>query len=146
MLCVAFHHSDLYQVCAHVVGESPTFGRLVSIKLYHHVNVMTCFTLSYLIIENKMLPLLKHTANFWYQWLKTKHYWQHLWVQYDKKTYGCAEQYISASALCIMSVMLQCYSVKSSLDICALGQGKDSVYGLNAFSKCYIYMYLSVNV
>ena len=52
---------------------------------------------------------------------------------------GCAEQYIYASALWLMSVMSQCYSVIIDYGISAPGYVKDDVDGINAIDKQYIY-------
>ena len=51
----------------------------------------------------------------------------------------CAEQYRCASALYLMSVMSQTYSIIIDCGISAHGHGKEVVYGLNAFDKRYIY-------
>ena len=58
-----------------------------------------------------------------------------------KNTDGCAEQYICASALYLMSVMFQCYSVTIDRGISAPRHGKEVVDGINAVDKCYIYIY-----
>ena len=47
-------------------------------------------------------------------------------------TDGCYEQYICASALYLMSVMSQCYSIIIGWGISAPGHVKEVVYGLNA--------------
>ena len=52
---------------------------------------------------------------------------------------GCAEQYIYASALWLMSVMSQCYPVIIDYGISAPGYVKDDVDGINAIDKQYIY-------
>ena len=44
----------------------------------------------------------------------------------------CAEQYRCASALYLMSVMSQCYSIDIDRGISAPGHGKEVVDGLNA--------------
>ena len=38
----------------------------------------------YLMIANNILPLLLQTASSWFHWLKTKNYWQHIWVKYGE--------------------------------------------------------------
>ena len=60
-----------------------------------------------------------------------------------KNTDGCAEKYRCASALYLMSVMFQCYSVIIYRDISAPGHGKEVVYVLNAIDKRYIYQLIS---
>ena len=40
-ICVVFHHSDLYQVWAHVVGESPTFGWIVYRNWYENHKLLS---------------------------------------------------------------------------------------------------------
>ena len=52
---------------------------------------------------------------------------------------GCTEQYRCSSALYLMSVMSQCYSVIIDRVICAPKRGKAVVDGLNAIYKRYIY-------
>ena len=54
-------------------------------------------------------------------------------------TDGCAEQYICVSALYLMSVMSQCYSVIVDSGISAPVHDKEVDNGLNAIDKCYIY-------
>ena len=60
-----------------------------------------------------------------------------------ENTDGCSEQYICDSALYLMSVMSQCYSVMIDPGISAPGHGKEVVYGLNAVDKIYIYKLMS---
>ena len=60
-----------------------------------------------------------------------------------ENTDGCSEQYICASALYLMSVMSQCYSVIIYRGISTPGHGKEVVYGLNAADKLYIYQLMS---
>ena len=55
------------------------------------------------------------------------------------KTDGCAEQYISASAMYLMSVMSQTYFIIIDHGISAYGHGKEVVDGLNDVDKRYIY-------
>ena len=55
-----------------------------------------------------------------------------------EKTDGCAEQYICASALYLMSVISQTYSIIIDWGIIAPGHGKEVVDGLNAVDKRYI--------
>ena len=57
----------------------------------------------------------------------------------SEKTDGCAEQYRCASALYLMSVMSQCYSIIIDQGISAPGHGKEVVDGINAVDKRYIY-------
>ena len=58
-------------------------------------------------------------------------------------TDGCADQYICTSALCLMSVISQCYWVIISIIISAPGHGKEVVCGLNSIDKRYIYQLMS---
>ena len=60
-----------------------------------------------------------------------------------ENTNGCADKYIFASELHLMSVMLQCYSIIIDRVISAPGHGKEVVGGLNAIDKRYIYQLLS---
>ena len=52
-----------------------------------------------------------------------------------ESTDGCAEQYICASALYLLSVMSQCYSIIIDRGISAPGNGKEVVDGLSATRK-----------
>ena len=52
--------------------------------------------------------------------------------------YGCAEQYRCASALYLMSVLSQYYSVIIDQGISAPGHGKEVVDGINEIDKIYI--------
>ena len=56
---------------------------------------------------------------------------------------GCAEQYRCASALYLMSVMSQCYSVLIDCIISAPVHFKELVDGLNSIDKRYIYQLMS---
>ena len=60
-----------------------------------------------------------------------------------ENTDGCAEQYICASALYLMSGMPQCYSVIIYWGISAPGNRKEVVDGRNSFDKRYIYQCMS---
>ena len=60
-----------------------------------------------------------------------------------ENTDGCAEQYRCASALYLMSVMSQTYSVIIDRGISVPGHGKEVVDGLNYFNKHYIYQLMS---
>ena len=60
-----------------------------------------------------------------------------------ENTYGCTKQYICASALHLMSVMSQCYSVIIDWGISETGHGKEVLDGLNAADKRYIYQLMS---
>ena len=60
-----------------------------------------------------------------------------------ENTDGCAEQYRCASALYLMSVMSQCYSIIIDRGISAPGHGKEVVDGLNDVDKSYIYQLMS---
>ena len=58
-------------------------------------------------------------------------------------TDGCSEQYTCASALCLVSVMSQCYSIIIDRSISATWHGKELVDVLNAVDKRYIYQLMS---
>ena len=60
-----------------------------------------------------------------------------------ENTDGCAEQYICASELYLLSFMSQCYSVIIDSSISATGHGKEVVDGINDIAKCYIYQFIS---
>ena len=60
-----------------------------------------------------------------------------------ENTEGCAEQYICASAVYLVSVMLQCYSVITDWGISAPVHGKDVVDGINVVDKSNIYQLIS---
>ena len=60
-----------------------------------------------------------------------------------ENTDGCAEQYRCASALYLMSVISQTYSLIIDRGIRAPGHGKEVVDGLNAVDKRYIYQLMS---
>ena len=60
-----------------------------------------------------------------------------------ENTYGCAEQYRCASALYLMSVMPQTYSIIIDRGISEPGHGKEVVDVLNAIDKHYIYQLMS---
>ena len=60
-----------------------------------------------------------------------------------ENTDGCAEQYRCASALYIMSVVYQCYSVIIDRGISAPRHGKEVVNGINTIAKRYIYQLMS---
>ena len=60
-----------------------------------------------------------------------------------ENTDGFAEQYRCASALYLMSVMSQTYSIIIYRGISAPGHGKEFVDGINAVDKRYIYQLIS---
>ena len=60
-----------------------------------------------------------------------------------ENTDGCAEQYKCSSALYIMSVIFQCYSVIIYCGISAPVHVKGVFNGLNAIDKLYIYQLMS---
>ena len=68
-----------------------------------------------------------------------KKYWNIAWSWRD----GFAEQYICASAMYLMSVMSQFYSIIIDWGISATKHGKEVVYGLNYVDKRYIYQFMS---
>ena len=55
----------------------------------------------------------------------------------------CTEQYRCASAMYLMSMMSQTYSIIIDRGISAPGHGKEVAYGLNAVEKRYIYQLMS---
>ena len=55
-----------------------------------------------------------------------------------ENTDGCVEQYICDSALYLMSVMSQCYSIIIDCGISEPGHGKEVVDVLNVIDKRYI--------
>ena len=59
-----------------------------------------------------------------------------------KNTDVCDEKYRCASALYLMSVISQCYSVIIYQGISAPGHGKEVVDELNAIDKRYIYQFM----
>ena len=79
-----------------------------------------------------MIPLLKNK-----QVLTTS--LSTIWENTD----GCAEKYICASALYLMSLMSQTYSIIIDCGISAPGHGKEGFDGLNAVDKRYIYQLMS---
>ena len=60
-----------------------------------------------------------------------------------ENTDGCAEQYRCASALYLMSVFFQYYSIIIDRGISAPGHVKEVVDGINAIYKRYIYQLMS---
>ena len=62
-----------------------------------------------------------------------------IWENID----GCEKQYRCASAMYLMSVISQCYSIIIYRGISAPGNGKEVVYELNAVDKRYIYQLMS---
>ena len=60
-----------------------------------------------------------------------------------ENTDGCVEQYRCASALYLMSVMSQTYSIIIDRGISEPGHGKEVVDGLNDVDKRYIYQLMS---
>ena len=60
-----------------------------------------------------------------------------------ENTDGCAEQYICASEIYLMSVMSQCYSIIIDRGISAPGNGKEVGDGLNDVDKRSIHQFLS---
>ena len=87
-LCATFHHSDLYQVCAHMVGERLPFVWLVCRKWYetrffclHHNYLLSgvyfskfiwwrfLFThLKYFVSFDGIPPWASQNAMMWYMW------------------------------------------------------------------------------
>ena len=93
------------------------------------------------MIESNILPQLTHIENFWLHCKKkilTSSFstiWEH--------TDCCEGQYICASALYLLSVMLQCNSVIIDSVISAPWYGKEVDDGINDIDKQYIYKLMS---
>ena len=66
-----------------------------------------------------------------------------IWDNTDGEEDGCAEQYRCASALYLMSVMSQYYSVIIYCGISSPVNGKEVVDSINAIYKHYIYQLMS---
>ena len=60
-----------------------------------------------------------------------------------ENTYGCAEQYRSAIALKLMSLLSQCHLILFDWCISSPGHGKQVVDSLNDNENCYIYQLMS---
>ena len=60
-----------------------------------------------------------------------------------ENTDGCADQYICASALYLMSVLSQCHSIIIDWGIIAPAHVKEVFNGINAIYKQYIYQLMS---
>ena len=60
-----------------------------------------------------------------------------------ENTDNCAEQYIFALALYLMSVFSQCYSIIIDRDISSPGHSKEVGGGINYIDKRYIYQLMS---
>ena len=88
-----------------------------------------------------MLPLLPHTASVWLNFSKKE--LTSVLSTIREYTDCCAEQYRCASALYLMSVMSQCYSIVIDRGISAHGSVKEVVGGLNDIGKKYIYQLMS---
>ena len=82
---------------------------------------------------------IKHYISF----LKEKKIMTTSLITIWENTDCCDEQYVCASALYLISVMLQCYSIIIDRVIIAPGHGKEVVDGINAFDKHCIYQLMS---
>ena len=60
-----------------------------------------------------------------------------------ENTDGCADQYICASSLHLMSVLSQGYSIIIDQGMSAPGHGREVIDGLNVIDKRYIYQLMS---
>ena len=60
-----------------------------------------------------------------------------------ENTDGCGEQYICASALYLMSVLSQYFSIIIDRGISAPVHGKEVINGINDIKKGYIYQLMS---
>ena len=95
---------------------------------------MQYFTLFYLTTAKKVLLLLLHTANI--DIISQEQTSVNNIIKYNMgNTDGCAEQYRYASALYLMSVMSQTYSIIIDRGISAPGHGNEVIDGLNAVDK-----------
>ena len=79
----------------------------------------------------------------WISFLKNKQVLTKPLSKIWENTDSYAEQYICASALYLMSVMSQTYSIIIDRGISATGNGKEVADGLNAVDKRYIYQLMS---
>ena len=102
---------------------------------------MKCLIIVCWMIANKMLTLLPHIEKF-AELFKNFLFMSALSTILEN-TDGCAEQYRCASALYIMSVVYQCYSVIIDRGISAPRHGKEVVNGINTIDKRYIYQLMS---
>ena len=93
------------------------------------------FQYFYLMIANIMLPLIMHTANAWFLFSKRKKLMTTSLSKIWENTDGCAEQYRCSSALYLMSVISQCYSIIIYWVISAPGHGKEVLDELNDVDK-----------
>ena len=57
--------------------------------------------------------------------------------------YGCAEQYICATALYLLSMFYHAYNIEIVCGVGAPGHGKDVVDGLNATDKRFLTMFIT---
>ena len=89
------------------------------------------------MIANKTLPLLPREENVCL--LKERKLLASALITIWQNTYGCSEQYICASSIYHMSVMLQYYSVIIYRGIIETGHGKEVIGGLNNINNCFIY-------
>ena len=60
-----------------------------------------------------------------------------------ENTDSCAEQYRCASALYLLSVFTQCFSIIIDCGVSVPGYGKEVVDGLNDIGNCYVYKLMS---
>ena len=87
-----------------------------------------------------MLPLLLHTSNVLIEMLTQQKILTSTLITIWENTDSCEEQYICPSALYLMSVMLQYYSIITDRGISTPGHGKELVDGINAIGNSYIYI------
>ena len=62
-----------------------------------------------------------------------------IWENID----GCAEQYICATALYLLSMLSHKYNITIGRGVVTPGHGKDIVYGLNATDKIFLTMLMT---
>ena len=119
------------------------YQRNISIHPHHHVNIMQCFIIFLSDDRKKDSATTTAHINRLISLLKEKKVLTTSLVTIWGNTDGCVKKYICASALYLMSIMSQRYSVIIDWSISAPGHGKEVVYGLNAVDKCYIYQLMS---
>ena len=115
------------------------YQRQISIKLHHHINFMQCFTIFLSDDSKQYSDTITARSECLILLLKDKTvlttYLNKIW----RNTDGCAEHNRCASALYLMSIMSQCYSIMIDQGISAPWHGKEVVHELNDNDKHYIY-------
>ena len=116
--------------------------RQISIHLHFHVHGIQYFTFLSDDSKQDAVTTTAHSKRL-ISLMKNKQVLRTSLSTIWENTDGCAEQYICASALYLMSVMSQTYSLIIDRGISAPGHWKEVVDGLNAVDKCYIYQLMS---